>query len=422
LTPVTYLHQAKKRIYDVWGRDRSFAVGNNGMILHYERGAWRALAGADPEADAANWHGVFMSSKADAWAVGDHGAVLRRDAAGWHAEKPPTASNLSAVWAAGSELWAVGEVIAHRAAGVWSVAPAPAKLSAIWGAGPDLRFAVGQNGTILKSAGVQWQPMESSTKENLTAISGTYANDVWVLGTGATVLDFDGTRWSAVAPPSGAQLYSVFAAPGGDVWVTGTSGLSRRHGKQWIDVTLPSAGSPHYLVGRSDTDLWLVDLPDSYWDGARWTYGQQAFHWDGASWTSTTLPLAEQRISGAAVFGDQILLLGDEGAVISHRTPPPKSAARVIAAPPPHVAGVRKADGPFVRLESDRGADCKRSCALPRSTRPSGKFLELRPEYSENACALAVRLGAAGMSGAPPTGVATGAASDWCASSADDWK
>ena len=154
---------------DVWGTTEVLAVGSYGTILNLSQ----AVSGS---ADIA-LRGVWGSSAADVFAVGESGAVLRFDGAAWTAMGSDTSQ--------------------------W--------LNAVWGSSATDVFAVGENGTIIHYDGVNWTTMESGVEETLHGVYGDAPDNVYAVGDNALVLHYDGTTWNLLFA-GGISLRDIWAA------------------------------------------------------------------------------------------------------------------------------------------------------------------------------------------------------------------
>ncbi len=249
--------------------DQVTAVGGrdgHGFIVEWTGDGW--YEPALPAGTPTLW---WCASGAGAtFAVGERGAVLRRDAAGWAADETgdaiPAGAMLYGVWADGGGLWVVGgepaeggpvPVIARRDASGWSRVDAgefpPQVLFKVWGSGPADVWAVGTGGVILHFDGAAWSAVASPTVDRLIAVWGTSAADAYAVGGDGTglVLRWDGVRWSrfAAAPE---PLSGVWRASGGPLYVGGNRG--------WLGRFTATDGAPRAAeltstVAAPDADI-----------------------------------------------------------------------------------------------------------------------------------------------------------------------
>ena len=109
-------------------------------------------------------------------------------------------------------------------------------VSAIWGqSSVDLwavgGFTDGPGGLIAHRSEAGWAKVEITVPEQLSAISGSGANDVWAVGEHGAVLHFDGQRWTRERSGAARSLGAVFALPEGDVLAVGTRGAILRRAR-----------------------------------------------------------------------------------------------------------------------------------------------------------------------------------------------
>ncbi len=192
-SPLTRVGGLKGTVTGIWGSspdDVWILVDNRRTNNNYQGSPIEAgktlhgrpaAAGADTKGDTLAWtvvdsqatvvlHGIWGSSAADVWAVGDHGTIrhIYPNDLRWQVVDSPTTANLRA----------------------------------IWGTGPNDIWVVGDEGTILHYDGFDFKPattqLPKGKQPNLYGIWGSGPNDVWVVGEHA-VLHYEGAK----APPPG---------------------------------------------------------------------------------------------------------------------------------------------------------------------------------------------------------------------------
>jgi photosystem II stability/assembly factor-like uncharacterized protein len=106
------------------GPASAFAVGESGVILHWDGASWsedpQSISLTDSQLNA-----VAFASSGEGWAVGADGTILHYDGASWSREQPPQADSgvgITSVAVAGSEVFAVaaGNLITRSPGGDWS--------------------------------------------------------------------------------------------------------------------------------------------------------------------------------------------------------------------------------------------------------------------------------------------------------------
>jgi hypothetical protein len=174
--------------------------------------------------------------------------------------------------------------------------------------------ATGAHGPAIVSPWAQVPSPNTGPSDNqLTAIAGRSASDIWAVGSllpnaNATVLRtlavrYNGTTWSHVPTPNvGSQansFYSVAALPDGTAWATGiyttASGHTGRaltehwNGHSWTVVPAADPGSRddmlYSVAALSDSDVWAVggfSGPDGF-------FHPLVEHWNGHHWTVSSI-------------------------------------------------------------------------------------------------------------------------------------
>ena len=176
-----------------------WAVGDGGLILHGQAGAWTAV----PDAMSDNLEALAFRTPQDGWAVGDMGAFVHFDGTAW--THPPHFSH---------------EHIA-------SVALSPTD-----------GWAVGADGTVFRWQLRQWDGFTAPINTNNQAVLMT-AGSVWIAGDHGTIFQFDlaGTSWQHLTPPADVQLNVLAIDSAGTLW---TGGNSPQPVLYALDTTAPS--------------------------------------------------------------------------------------------------------------------------------------------------------------------------------------
>ncbi len=270
----------------VWGTSSNdaWAVGDNGVALHWDGVIWRAL----PTGTSANLMSVWGARADDVWAVGaglDGSSVLLRwDGSQWAMSASPQRSprtSLRAVWGSGAstvwltgvvempdpsawhwdgtqwrpefvpggmrppgfvaitgsgdDLWTAAEFpafVRHTSAG-WEM-PVPLPRGSTFDGGlcvtSDRALWVTAGGNVLRYASAGWSSYPLAPLMTVRALSCASASEVWAVGEAPQVARWDGGRWTLAAVPR-PGLASVWRAPTGEVWAVGARGAIVRYGR-----------------------------------------------------------------------------------------------------------------------------------------------------------------------------------------------
>lgn len=158
---VTWTYEAlpdqSVKLNDVYAAGgEAFAIGEEGACVHRGNGGnWTEC----PTGVTVALNGISGSSANDVWAVGDAGTVLHFDGSAWTVETVPTTDTLSAVFVPEA-----GSV-----------------------------YAVGNNMAIIRLVDGAWELMrvpDDDVKNNLYAIHGISAQNVWASGNRGMVLQY----------------------------------------------------------------------------------------------------------------------------------------------------------------------------------------------------------------------------------------
>jgi hypothetical protein len=271
----------------IWGISAQdvFAVGNRGVILHFDGARWtRQQSGTGKDLAA-----VWVASRNEAFAVGLDGVILHFDGHGWRTEKSGTSKTLLDVW----------------------------------GATPTDVYAVGRGGTILHFDGRSWTRRPSPTRYDLAAVWGSSATDVYAAGDHGTILHFDGTNWTQKVPSFGWRC--AFSALGGtsasDVYAAGWRRPSGQLGGEREGFLLRYDGETWNPVGGGDAqivlDLWAVARDEVYLAGAALNGLEKIRRFDGADFRVVD---SEIRFSPRSIWGaptGELFVGGTNGFVLT---------------------------------------------------------------------------------------------------------
>jgi hypothetical protein len=221
-------------------------------------------------------NGVFVRAADDVWAVGDLGLVLHFDGDAWTRHDVPTEEKLTGVWASSDEVWVVGakSTVLARQDDTWSAVSIPAlgderALASVWGAQGNLWIAGGEN-TLIERRGGAWSAV---TLEGVSAYNAIWAggSEVWAVGNAGVVAHYVDGAWARVDLGTAADLLRVDGS-GSAVWISGAGGFVRRwDGDAWLNPT--GEGAPAGVLGA----LWVSSEDEVYVGNA----AGSVYVWDG---------------------------------------------------------------------------------------------------------------------------------------------
>ncbi len=230
---------------DVWGSTWNdvWAVGENGVILHYDGAAW-SLADTSAIPEQQTLFGIGGRSASDVVAVGAEAQVLVFDGMGWlpspvSAPGPGPLPALRAVCVSpGGHIWIVGD------AGTWMHSGQGPNESNLVPGGPDLHgvhclqggdaYFVGHDHTAFASSVISYMQiydwsvheMDHEKTDNMYALDGDQAFDTWaagfVDGEGSNVYRLVDGGW-AVWETSPHELLDLHADSDMGLWAAGNT-------------------------------------------------------------------------------------------------------------------------------------------------------------------------------------------------------
>ena len=323
------------------------AVGWMGVIVHWNGAAWRRLGGGivdpmtrrfAPGRTNTPLFGLWASSPADVWAVGDEGRVCRFDGSAWHEVDCPADAHLRAVlgrpdgtlMVAGAQ----GTVLAYRD-GAWSrmATGTSSHLTGLHVEHDGTVYAIGGHfnaqrngftGTLLRLRGGTWSQLASDEALPRLRSIARVGDALVVVGDHGTVGTVEGDRVVSERSGTRRDLYALAAAGDRRALCVGDGGgvLER---VPVSGATLPvfevdavpiGRASPWQAAGESPTDrvLWsiwghegrIVAVGD---EGAIVTF-------DGERWLGRTAPSPLHLHGVWGRHADQVYAVGDFATVL----------------------------------------------------------------------------------------------------------
>jgi hypothetical protein len=292
--------------------------GDYGAIARCSPAACTWLAGG-PDSVRFSMKSAWAAAESDVWAVGD--GIAHFDGHTWHPVDAPLTGRLQAVHGtSATDVWAVGDQVVHYDGCEWTaldISGATDKpLGAVWALAPDDVWAVGGevgDGVAVHFDGAAWTayPMPGQ----MSGVWGSASDRVWAVGQDGTIMRWDGSAWSAEGGWSGDPLVwfeAVWGTADGDVWLVGEKDyrgfIARRAGDEW------TAAPP-----RRQPDWFLYALggsgPDDIW--AAGNFGR-VMHWNGEAWTEPSDLVIQGALEGIAIGANHSWLVGDWGVVLHH--------------------------------------------------------------------------------------------------------
>jgi hypothetical protein len=217
-------------LYGVWGSSATdvFAVGANGLIQHFNGTGWRRI---DTGLPATVLSGVWRNTGSRAYVSGSEVSILSSPAESpWQIMlQQPNYSDFRGIWGSSdANIFAVGEygtIFRYDGAAWRPMASGTVNtLYGIWGSSAEDIFAVGDQGTILHFAGSEWTPVDSGTTEKLKGIWGNSANEVYAVGENGTLLRYDGAAWIPVQAGTDELLNDVWSGRRNDIYAVSAEG------------------------------------------------------------------------------------------------------------------------------------------------------------------------------------------------------
>ena len=178
-------------------------------------------------------------------------------------------------------------------------------MNAVWGAGADDVWWVGSAGRVLHWNGSTLSPRDPGVTVDLYGVGGRNGAEVYVVGDGV-ILRWDGATWHTETPQTPTLLRSVHVPDDGS--------------------TVMAAGDGGVVLRRSDAGTWTPEDTGSKLNihaihvqsvGQAWAVGDQgrALKLAGGAWSETDMPGANSRVLRAITASPQgrLFACGDGG-------------------------------------------------------------------------------------------------------------
>ncbi len=222
------------------------------FIAHWNGRRWTRKA--CPKGRQDQLRTIWAAARDDVWASGKEG-LIHWNGRSWSRVPIKNGERITALaGTSSSDVWAalmpmsscLPEFLHHGER--WQTVESPSRLPsdcsgvlqvrAIWAHRPDLAWAVGSQGLVLRWDGKAWRAVVSGTKADLNAVTGTGDDDVWIVGQSGTILHWNGSKFSTPVDGPRDHLYSVWADHP-EVMVGGYAGRILR----WSRTSAQSPGS-----------------------------------------------------------------------------------------------------------------------------------------------------------------------------------
>lgn len=305
-----------------------FAVGNYGLIYHYDGSSWAEMVSPV----AVNLNGVWGRAANDIFAVGNDGTIIWYNGSTWRKLNSPTSSHLFCVWgfaAIGSQVYAGGrngEILVYND-GTWTNMQTPladgiwnySTINSIWGDSSSNLYAVGQTEGDVNtdiylsfSGGASWvreYPFpDTTTLAKPGFVKGFIGQDVYIAGRDGVYRmpdgNWDSSSWEKILA---AAFDAIWATTAESIWLVNPSGITHYNGNSSTLLSSTAVASGNKIWGSSDTDIFVVT-------GS----GGEINHFQGEAWSSiTTVPdLPVQSVCGEA--SDALYAVGANGMILSY--------------------------------------------------------------------------------------------------------
>jgi hypothetical protein len=273
--PAPYRQSTGIDACDFIAPDDGWAVGSNGIILHWDGSDWTAFEGPRPKYYFTSLYDVQMLASDNVWAVGELGYVAHWDGEKWHDVSLPTEYDLNNISLVSSDF--------GFASGMYGV---------------DLTY----KRNMFTWNGSEWTQIafpEAPSDQYVVEITAIQMVSPWI-GWASGIEEFyrwDGVMWQShelEKAPGFVEINSFFMLTPDDIWASGMTlintekyknggGIFHWNGIDWYDVykTPYRIFSLHMLSPKQG---WAVG-PLIEGGPAKERLSNMIFNWDGNQWS-----------------------------------------------------------------------------------------------------------------------------------------
>ncbi|NMC70112.1 MAG: hypothetical protein GYA57_08625, partial [Myxococcales bacterium] len=155
--------------------------------------------------------------------------------------------------------------------------PTTENLFAVRGSGATDVWVVGNAGAILHWDGTAWSSVPGGGSRVLRSVFAASPTAAWAVGDAAAILAWDGTAWAAESAPAGTgNLRGVWGPSAAEVWAVGDGGrILRRTAGGWAVVASGTTQDLGGVWGAAASDVFACASHKTYtrWNGAAWSAG-----------------------------------------------------------------------------------------------------------------------------------------------------
>jgi hypothetical protein len=308
-------------IQSIWGwDDTAIAVGNGGAILRRQGSFWTPMDSPTKN----DLFGVFGVAAEDVYAVGAKGTILHWDGAAWVVVEPsadlPENPQYNAVWGQEGHLYVVGNggLVLHKADDVWKKEDSAVTydLLSVYGASLLDVYVGARGGTVLRRIGGAWSATQvAGGSIGLHALAGLSGNELWAGGDQGTIVVYEEVQWVPKLSNDVAArtLHAAWALSESDVWFVGEAGaVVHSEGTKW---NLAEVAGP-YFKNHGFYGLWGRTFPEGV---EALAVGQKGamLRYDGETWADLSAAPAVDINDVAGLSADDALAVGNDGLLLA---------------------------------------------------------------------------------------------------------
>ncbi|MEI6125556.1 MAG: thrombospondin type 3 repeat-containing protein [Pseudomonadota bacterium] len=188
------------------------------------------------------------------------------------------------------------------------------QLRAVWGNSASDVFAVGDYRTILHYTGTTWTKMPPPpVNATIYGVWGASGSNIFAVADNGNIFHYDGSAWSSMTSPFSTRLRDVWGTSATDVFAVGEGGMILHFdGFTWSTMSSPTTLTLQGVWGSSSTNVYAVGGPSGSGSG-----NGIILKYNGTAWNISLNALSVIRLHDAWGSSDNnIFAVGESGSIL----------------------------------------------------------------------------------------------------------
>lgn len=219
-----------------------------------------------------NLWGVWGTDSSNVWAVGDSGAVLRRNASTWQSQVVGTTPHFGIWGTSANSIWTASQGVYFWSGTTWSPLPSGGTYNSIFALDSNNVWLVGNMGVLAKLMGGIPVTQNSGTSAALYRIWALDQNNAWVVGD-SVMLRWNGANWQP-QPVGAVALRGIWGFNVNNIFSVGHNGVVLKwDGSMWTSIPSGITSALYAVWGPEPSNVFAVGQNGTIlkWNGSMWS-------------------------------------------------------------------------------------------------------------------------------------------------------